>query len=304
MVNLATARGLNADFFKLNSASALIVGGTSGVGQSIAFKIAQYTKKPLIVVSGRDEVRGQETVDALKAINKEGSYSFEKCDVTKMKDTRNLANKMAENHQSFNLLIISSGFLSMKPRTETEDGIDEKLAVNFFGRFNLINRMMPMLTSAASQGQRVNVLSVFAAAEGRSLDLNDIGLTKNYSLSSAASHASNCNDLMVEELSERNPNISFYHAHPGIVNTNLVSTLPWYLRVATKPLLLFSKNPDDAADHLLSGLTGSNKTGGWGLLNSMGDPLKPTKFQTKEAREKVWEYSTRVTEQEEKKNTA
>jgi NAD(P)-dependent dehydrogenase (short-subunit alcohol dehydrogenase family) len=200
MVNLATARGLNAEYFKLHSASALIVGGTSGIGQSIAFKIAQYTQKPLIVVSGRDEVRGQETIDALKAINKEGSYSFEKCDLTKMKDSRMLANKLAENHQSFNLLIISSGFLSMKPRTETEDGIDEKLAVNFFGRFNLMNRMMPMLTTAANQGQRVTVLSVFAAGEGRSLDLNDIGLMKNFSLASAASHASNCNDLMTEVL--------------------------------------------------------------------------------------------------------
>lgn len=200
MVNLATARGLNAEYFKLHSASALIVGGTSGIGQSIAFKIAQYTKKPLIVVSGRDEVRGQETIDALKAINKEGSYSFEKCDLTKMKDSRMLAKRLAENHQSFNLLIISSGFLSMKPRTETEDGIDEKLAVNFFGRFNLMNRMMPMLTSAANQGQRVKVLSVFAAGEGRSLDLNDIGLVKNFSLVSAASHASNCNDLMAEVL--------------------------------------------------------------------------------------------------------
>jgi len=76
------------------------------------------------------------------------------------------------------------------------------------------------------------------------------------------------------------------------------------LRLAAKPLLLLGKNPDDVADHLLSGFTGSDQAGGWGLLNSTGDPIKPTKFQTKEAREKVWKYATEVTQQEEKRNTA
>jgi NAD(P)-dependent dehydrogenase (short-subunit alcohol dehydrogenase family) len=198
MVNLTVARGLNTEFFKLHSCSALIVGGTAGIGQSIAFKIAEYAKKPQIVISGRDEIRGQETIAALKAINSEGAYSFEKCDITKLQDGENLAKKLSQDNKSFNLLVISSGFFSMKGRTETEDGIDEKLAVHFFGRFNLINRVMPLLASAANQGQRVNVLSVFAAGEGRVFHLDDIGLTKKFSLLAAASHASNCNDLMVE----------------------------------------------------------------------------------------------------------
>jgi hypothetical protein len=76
------------------------------------------------------------------------------------------------------------------------------------------------------------------------------------------------------------------------------------LRFATKPLLLLGKNPDDVADHLLSGFTGSAQAGEWGLLNSTGDPIKPTKFQTKAAREKVWKYATEVTQQEEKQTAA
>lgn len=198
MVNLTRARTINSEFFKLHPISALIVGGTSGIGQSIAFKIAGYAPKPVIVISGRDQERGQTTVEALREINKEGIYSFEKCDISRLEDTKSLANRLSKDHAAFNLLVLSPSFLSMNQRSLTEDGIDKKLAINYFGRFHLINRMLPMLNAASERGDPVSVLSVFAAAEGKVFKLDDIGLNKDYSLFLAASHASNCNDLMVE----------------------------------------------------------------------------------------------------------
>jgi short-subunit dehydrogenase involved in D-alanine esterification of teichoic acids len=66
MVDLNAAKVTNSKFFKLHSAAALIVGGTSGIGQSIGFRIAHYSEKPVIVISGRNEQRGQTTIEALQ----------------------------------------------------------------------------------------------------------------------------------------------------------------------------------------------------------------------------------------------
>jgi NAD(P)-dependent dehydrogenase (short-subunit alcohol dehydrogenase family) len=198
MVDLNAAKVTNSKFFKLHSAAALIVGGTSGIGQSIGFRIAHYSEKPVIVISGRNEQRGQTTIEALQKINKEGSYSFEKCDIASLDDSRALVDRLSKKYNAFNLLIISSGGLSTKQRTLTVDGIDERLAINFFGRFHLINRMLPLLSAASEKGEHVSVLSVLSAGEGTIFEPDDIGLTENYSLLRAASQSSICNDLMAE----------------------------------------------------------------------------------------------------------
>jgi hypothetical protein len=79
------------------------------------------------------------------------------------------------------------------------------------------------------------------------------------------------------------------------VNTNVGSSLPWYLRYPAQAMLFFGVSPEESADYLLSALTSDDRQGGWALLNRKGDPKKPTKFQTLEAREKVWSYSAQIT---------
>jgi NAD(P)-dependent dehydrogenase (short-subunit alcohol dehydrogenase family) len=175
-----------------------VCGATAGIGQGIAYKIASYSKEPYIVIVGRNEQRGQETLEALKKLNSSGTYVFEKCDMSVLDDIRDLVKRVSEKRQSFNLLSISSGGLSMKQRTETVDGIDERLAINYFSRLTLIKLMLPYLQAAAKDGQYVSVLSVLAAAQGDTFKLDDLGLEKDYGFMLSISQSSVLNDLMVE----------------------------------------------------------------------------------------------------------
>jgi NAD(P)-dependent dehydrogenase (short-subunit alcohol dehydrogenase family) len=198
MSKLTTATEHNKTFFSQHSAVALVCGATAGIGQGIAYKIASYSKEPYIVIVGRNEQRGQETLEALKKLNSSGTYVFEKCDMSVLDDIRDLVKRVSEKRQSFNLLSISSGGLSMKQRTETVDGIDERLAINYFSRLTLIKLMLPYLQAAAKDGQYVSVLSVLAAAQGDTFKLDDLGLEKDYGFMLSISQSSVLNDLMVE----------------------------------------------------------------------------------------------------------
>jgi hypothetical protein len=114
--------------------------------------------------------------------------------------------------------------------------------------FLLANLLLPKLEKAADQGEDARVMSILAAGKGGAIDLDDLGV-KNVSgtlsnLSRKAGAATTYNDLMVEvlpfylfsfsffpqELGIRHPKLSFTHAYPGWVKTNLPSGLPFYLR--------------------------------------------------------------------------
>jgi len=297
MSKIPTVTKHNTAFFKECRPVVLVAGGTSGIGQNMAYKIASYSKDPYIVIVGRSEQRGQETVEELQKLNSNGTYLFERCDMSVLDDIRDLVKRVSQKQPTFNLLVITSGGLSLKKRTNTVDGLDERMTLNYFGRFALINLMLPYLHAAAEEGHYVSVLSVLTAAQGHDFKPDDIGLDNSYGVLLAISQSSVCNDLMVEELSLRNPDVSFYHAHPGIVKTNVTARLPWYLRypleLGVSPL--FGISPTDSADYMLYGMTAAEKSTGWGLFGRYGDHVNPTKFQTPEGREKVWEYSTRAT---------
>src|SRR3984893_11220676 len=138
MSKLTNATTHKSTFFKEHRPVALVVGATAGIGQSIAYKIASYSTDPYIVVVGRNEQRGQETLEELKRLNSSGTYVFEKCDMTVLDEIRDLVKRVTASQPTFNLLSISSGGLNLKERINTVDGLDERLTINFFSRFTLI----------------------------------------------------------------------------------------------------------------------------------------------------------------------
>lgn len=71
--------------------------------------------------------------------------------------------------------------------------------------------------------------------------------------------------------------------------------MPWYIRYPAKLGQIFGLTAGESADYLLYGITKANESTGWALLGADGEQVKPTKFQTAEGREKVWEYATNVT---------
>ena len=115
-----------------------------------------------------------------------------------MKNAKTFASTFRQSNPELHGLVISSGLLSMAGRTETEEGIDRKLAVHYYGRAKLILELLPLLEETAKKGEDVRVMTVLAAGKGGKVNWDDKDLKTTYGLKAAADHATTFNDLLVQ----------------------------------------------------------------------------------------------------------
>ncbi|KAG6837754.1 hypothetical protein H0H93_001681 [Arthromyces matolae] len=201
MSTLEAVKAANASFKPSYTPVALFVGGTSGIGQGLAEAFARHTKgNAHILIVGRNRDAAEAIIAQFPKPTDSAKYTHEfvQCDVTLMRNVETCAKDLLKRYPKINFLFMSPGIMTMKGRDETEEGIDRKLAVHYYARWKFINDLAPALVKAEEAGEDAKVLSVLAAGHGGEIDLNDLGLKKNFSLRNAALSAPTYNDLMLQ----------------------------------------------------------------------------------------------------------
>jgi len=297
MPSLAVVRAANTKFSPAYKPVALVVGGTAGIGQAVAEAIAAYTKgNAHIIVCGRNEAAAESIISGLPK-DANSTYEFVQCDATLMSNVHATTTELSSRLDRLNYLVLSAGAMSLKGRNPTSEGIDRKLALNYYSRFAFTTGLLPLLEKAAAEGQDARVMSILGAGQGGPIDLNDLGLEKSYGLRKAADTAITCNDCFALEAAARHPTVSFTHIFPGIVKTDFgTAGLPFVLKQVTNLLSsLIAISTKECADFMFYALTDPGAaTGGWSK-NNHAEPVPSNKYATEEARTKVWEYSAEVT---------
>ncbi|KAF9443918.1 NAD(P)-binding protein [Macrolepiota fuliginosa MF-IS2] len=282
--------------------TAVFVGGTSGIGRAMVDALGSYTDgNTNIVIVGRNRAAADEILAQLpKPTNPQVKHEFIQCDVTRMKNVHTTTQAILSRHPKINFLVLTAGIMTTKGRDETEEGLDTKLAAHYYSRWTFINELLPALKKASSDQEDAKVLSVFSAGHGGGeIDMDDLGLKKDFSLSRAASNATTYNDLMIDEFASRNPELTFIHAAPGAVRTNLLaSSDSKFLRIAGPVLntLLygFLASPQECANNMWAGVF--NHTRGAYQLSSSGKDLGIKAFHgTLEKRRLLWEHTVEAT---------
>ena len=131
-------------------ATVLVTGGTSGIGRATAQLFGDRGAK--VVVSGRDEARGQE-------VAAETGGRFIRADLASPEDVRRLAAEAGE----VDVLVNNAGFWELGPTAQTtEAGFEAMAAVNFRAPFFLTAALAPQM-AARGRGAIVNVSTMVAA---------------------------------------------------------------------------------------------------------------------------------------------
>jgi NAD(P)-dependent dehydrogenase (short-subunit alcohol dehydrogenase family) len=134
--------------------TALITGGTSGVGRDTALLLARIGAR--VVITGRDVERGNQVVKEIIAGGGQGE--FVRADLTNDADVRELADQIGP----VDMLVNNAGYAEFAPTAQiTEAGFDAMFAVNVKGPFFLTAAFAPAM-AARGHGAIVNVSTMVA----------------------------------------------------------------------------------------------------------------------------------------------
>ncbi|KAJ6537783.1 NAD(P)-binding protein [Mycena capillaripes] len=301
MPSLSAVRACGATFAPSYTPVAIFVGGTSGIGRGMAEAFARHTKgNAHIVIVGRNRAAAESIIATFpKPTVAAATHEFVECDATLMKNVHRVAGELCARFPRINFLALTPGVLTMNGRNETEEGIDRKLAVHYYGRWRFIKDLLPALEAAHQGGEDAKVISVLAAGDGGKIDLDDLGLKKNFSLANAAAAAPTYNDMMINDFAARYPGLTFVHSYPGFVRSGGFKTSDSRLVRASSILLPlftpFSNSFEAAGEYQLYALL----TAGPGAVRTdpKGDDmgLEKAYHGSPEAMARLWKHTEEAT---------
>ena len=151
-----------------NSSTALITGGTSGIGRAVANKLAALGIH--VIVVGRDVERGKKTVAEIRAVG--GKADFISSDLRGAESARELARKAIElGNGHVDILINNAGIYPFGPTHEmTEEMFERVYSLNVKAPYFLVAELAPRMANQG-KGAIVNVSTMAAdyGAPGMSL---------------------------------------------------------------------------------------------------------------------------------------
>jgi NAD(P)-dependent dehydrogenase (short-subunit alcohol dehydrogenase family) len=143
---------------ELSGSTALVTGGTSGIGRATAIALAGLGAH--VVVSGRDAGRGAEVVEGIRAAG--GKADFVAADLTDASSARSLADRAREIGGPIDVLVNNAGIFPTGPTADiSEADFDRVYATNVKAPFFLVAELAPEM-AARGHGAIVNVSTIVA----------------------------------------------------------------------------------------------------------------------------------------------
>ncbi len=151
-----------------HTSTALITGGTSGIGRAVATKLAQLGIH--IIVVGRNVERGEQTVADIRAAG--GTADFLAADLRDASSARDVARRAVElGNGQIDILINNAGIYPFGPTHDmTEDLFERVYALNVKVPYFLVAALAPLMAQRG-KGAIVNLSTMVAdyGAPGMSL---------------------------------------------------------------------------------------------------------------------------------------
>jgi NAD(P)-dependent dehydrogenase (short-subunit alcohol dehydrogenase family) len=205
---------------------ALVVGGTSGIGQQATLQLAERGHQ--VVVVGRDARRGRETVQAVSRLGGAPPARFVAADVSTAAGIGEVADEVLRHWDGLDVLVNGAGVL-LRKRCTTAEGFEVNFAVHHLAPFSLTSRMLPLLRRGGARVVNINSEGHRAPMMGSGrieIDFTDLQSERGYQPFVAYSCTKLANLLFQLEAQRRHPELTLVALHPGMARSNIGRDFP------------------------------------------------------------------------------
>jgi NAD(P)-dependent dehydrogenase (short-subunit alcohol dehydrogenase family) len=232
-------------FSKKTNKLIAVTGGTSGVGKSLAGKLAEsgFT----VIIFARTELKADKTViDIIKqAGNDRVKYIL--CDFAEKDSILKAAEVFKNKYSRLDVLVNNAG-TTVPHRELTAEGIEKTFAVNHLGHFYLTCLLQDMLINSAPS----RIINVASQAHIK-IDFGNINGEKSYDQYKAYGYSKTANILFTFELSERlrDRNVMVNCVHPGVVDTAIYDNVHGIMRFIIRLISVFFLSSEKSAERII-----------------------------------------------------
>lgn len=201
---------------RLDGRTALVTGGTSGLGLETTRSLAAAGARVFVLARSADTAPR-----ALHGI--EGAIVVDGFDLADLGSVARVAEEITRRAHRIDVLVAAAGVMAT-PRRPVGPGWDYQLSVNHFGHFALVTRLFPLLARA---GARVVVYSS-AGHHVSGVRWRDPHFLGGYDKWAAYGQSKTANALFAVHLDRlgRHRGVRAFALHPGKIITGLQRDLP------------------------------------------------------------------------------
>ena len=258
---------------------ALVTGSTSGLGREVALRLG--ARGMHVIIHGRDSERGEAVVQEIERAG--GSARFYPADFAQFADVRQLAKSIKQDYDRLDLLVNNAGIaLIGAPRRESADGYELHFQVNYLSHFLLTDLLLPLLKKSAP----ARIVNVASGAQNP-IDFGDPHIERNYSAWRAYGQSKLAQITFTRMLAERldGTGVTTYSLHPATyMDTPLVR----------KSGITPTSTVDEGADAVMQLITKEGLENG-AYFSGLRPARAHAQAYDKEARERLWELSRKLT---------
>jgi NAD(P)-dependent dehydrogenase (short-subunit alcohol dehydrogenase family) len=231
----------------MNGKVVVITGGTSGIGQVAAEKLASTGAR--IVLVARDKSRADGTLSRLRQLSPGVNHTVHLADLSKIEAVRRVGGEIASAEPRIDVLINNAGAM-FYDRQVTVDGLERTFATNHMAYFVLTLALRPQLIAAAP----ARVINTASDAHRRAkLDFEDLQCERNYRAFTAYGRSKLSNILFTRELARKlaGTGVTANCLHPGVVNTRFADGGHGALYQVFRIVKNFALTPEKGAETII-----------------------------------------------------
>jgi NAD(P)-dependent dehydrogenase (short-subunit alcohol dehydrogenase family) len=281
--------------------TAIVTGGTDGIGKEIAIGLARAGCQVLVV--GRDAEKGARAESDIRRRTSNPRVDFLRADLGLVRDTRRLASDVAHRCATLSYLVHSAGIVNGR-RELTAEGIESNFAINYLSRFVLTADLLPLLERSSTLASRSRILIISGAAKDGPIHFEDVNMSRRFGTIRAVLQFCQANDLFAHELAQRLAtsarSVTITCLKVGVVNTNIRRRFPswmrWIVALVLDPLIGLSSADVAAAavpllvDPEFEGVNGAF----FQLIRTFKAIAVPETVRDPELRRRLWALSEQL----------